>query len=351
MLHGITDRDRQGAKLEAALGYLGAEARVEDSREGPVLTLFDVRPGQSVRASKVKSLATDVAMALKAQDCRVVPHPEKGVVTFEVTRRPEQRQRVSMHAVLGEAVQDTPKMAVPIVVGRRVCGEPVVTDLAEAPHLLVAGTTGSGKSVFLRSLILSVAHSLDPWQCRLLLIDPKRLEFAEFSDLPHLLTKPVTDPEDSVLALRMLVREMENRYEAMRETGSRSLDEHNRRLEEAGRADEQLPRVVAVVDEYADLMVMSGKQVENAVRRITQVARAAGIHLVLATQRPSVDVVTGVVKANLPTRICFRVSSRADSRVILDQSGAENLLGHGDALWFDSGDVTRVHCAYPDLGV
>lgn len=344
----ISESDRQGHALETALESLGASCRVTDVREGPVLTLYDVEPTQGVRASKVAGLASDVAMALRAADCRAVQAPERGVVTFEVTRRPDQREPVSMAEVRHETAGDLINMRLPIVIGRGVCGTPQSIDLVDTPHLLVAGSTGSGKSVFLRSMILSLVDSCTPAECRLLLVDPKRLEFAEFEGLKHLVTKPVVDPHDAVLALRMAVKEMQNRYEAMAKTGARTLDEHNAIVREKS-PDLVLPRLVVVVDEYADLMVMAGKQVEHAVRRITQVARAAGIHLVLATQRPSVDVVTGVVKANLPSRLCFRVTSRTDSRVILDTPGAEKLLGKGDAYWFQSGDIRRVHCAFPDI--
>lgn len=345
----ITDMDRRAAELEMMFEQHRASATVEDIREGPCLTLFDVAPKEGVKVNRVRGLADEVAMQLRAQDCRAVSRPEDGVVTFEVTRRPDQRQGVLMSDVLQATVAEAMNMRLPFVMGKGVCGRPVVGDLSEAPHLLVAGSTGSGKSVFLRTLIRSLTHNLDATELRMVLIDPKRLEMAEFASLPHLLTSPVTDTNESVMAMRMLVKEMQNRYKAMEKTGARTLEEHNAILHRKGQGSAQLPRIVCVVDEYADLMTMAGKQVEDAVRRITAVARAAGVHLVLATQRPSVDVVTGVVKANLPTRLCFRVTSGTDSRVILDRRGAENLLGAGDALWFKAGDVERLHCAWPDM--
>lgn len=346
----ITDMDRRSATLEMVFEQHRASAMVKDIREGPCLTLFDVEPASGVKISKVRALAAEVAMALRAQDCRAVSKPEAGVVTFEVTRRKDQRQNVLMSGVLQETVAEAMNMRLPYVMGRGVCGTSVVADLSEAPHLLVAGSTGSGKSVFLRTMIRSLTHNLDAMELRMVLIDPKRLEMAEFANLPHLLTTPVTDTQESVMALRMLVKEMQNRYKAMEKTGARTLEEHNAILHQNGEGFAKIPRIVCVVDEYADLMTMAGKQIEDAVRRITAVARAAGVHLVLATQRPSVDVVTGVVKANLPTRLCFRVTSGTDSRVILDQRGAENLLGDGDSLWFKAGDVERLHCAWPDMG-
>lgn len=332
--------ERQSVQLESHLATLGAEATVTGIQRGPVVDTYYVQPNGNTRVSKLKLLSEDIARCLHTASCRVIADPEEGVVKLEVAKK--NRETLPLGALLACEEFVLSDAALPIIVGRDVLGRPVVEDLADMPHLLVAGTTGSGKSVFLNGLLLSLLRGSQRDNLRLLLIDPKRLEFNSYNALPHMLLPTVTDPNDAIVALRMLVREMEHRYTRLERDGVRNIAEFN----EGKPASARLPYVVCVVDEFADLMATAGKQVEAAVQRLAQMARAAGIHIVVATQRPSVGVITGAIKANIPARLSFRVASKVDSRVILDRPGAESLLGKGDGILTHGADPQRVHGAF-----
>ena len=368
----------QANRLVEALRTFRIDGRVTEIHPGPVITMFEFEPAPGVRISRIAGLADDLAMALKAVKVRIVaPIPGKGVVGFEVPN--EQREMVFLKEIIGSAEFRAKGHALPMALGKDIHGEPAVTDLAKMPHLLVAGTTGSGKSVGVNGMITSLLYHLTPDEVRFIMVDPKMLELSIYEGIPHLLLPVVTDPKKAALALKWAVDEMERRYETMKDAGVRDIRGYNRKveryleaLEEATRreADGQyaeesdlvsfgelfsdgepprkLPYIVVVIDEFADLMMVAGKEVEYCVARIAQKARAAGIHLILATQRPSTDVITGVIKANFPTRMAFRVSSGIDSRTILSTNGAENLLGQGDMLFMPPGTsrLMRVHGAY-----
>ena len=353
--------------LEIKLKEFGVEVIVESVHPGPVITRFEIQPAAGVKVSRISNLAKDLARSLAVISVRVVEViPGKTTVGIEIPN--EDRQIVRFSEVLSSAPYDDAKSPVTIALGHDIGGKPVIADLAKMPHLLVAGTTGSGKSVGVNAMILSILFKSTPDDARLIMIDPKMLELSIYEGIPHLLCPVVTDMKEAANALRWSVAEMERRYKLMAAMGVRNLAGFNRKVKEAEEAgtpltdplyrresmeDEapllkKLPTIVVVVDEFADMMMIVGKKVEELIARIAQKARAAGIHLILATQRPSVDVITGLIKANIPTRMAFQVSSKIDSRTILDQGGAEQLLGHGDMLYLPPGTglPIRVHGAF-----
>lgn len=362
--------DQISSTVEAVLKDFGVDVQVAGVQPGPVVTRFELDLAPGVKVSKISNLAKDIARSLSAIAVRVVEViPGKSYVGLELPNK--QREIVPLVEVLGCDAFQKSTSPLTMVLGKDIAGKPVVVDLAKMPHLLVAGTTGSGKSVGVNVMILSLLYKSQPEDVRLIMIDPKMLELSVYEGIPHLLTEVVTDMKDAANALRWCVGEMERRYKLMSSLGVRNLKGYNAKIEE-GIANgepikdptwkpgdsmhetvpelERLPHIVVVVDEFADMMMIVGKKVEELIARIAQKARAAGIHLILATQRPSVDVITGLIKANIPTRIAFQVSSKIDSRTILDQGGAEQLLGQGDMLYLPpgSGVPTRVHGAFVD---
>ena len=359
--------------LETKLADFGIKAEVKSVLPGPVVTRFEIQPAAGVKVSRISNLVKDLARSLAVISVRVVEViPGKSFVGIEIPN--ENRAMVMLGEVLTSAVYTEANSRLTLALGHDIAGEPIVADLAKMPHLLVAGTTGSGKSVGVNAMLLSLLYKATPEEVRLILIDPKMLELSVYEGIPHLLTPVITDMKDAANGLRWCVGEMERRYKLMAAMGVRNLDGFNKKIRDASAAGETitdpvwqpdplsiidvddqippdletLPHIVVVIDEFADMIMIVGKKVEQLIARIAQKARAAGIHLVLATQRPSVDVITGLIKANVPTRIAFQVSSRIDSRTILDQGGAEQLLGHGDMLYLPpgSGVPIRVHGAF-----
>jgi S-DNA-T family DNA segregation ATPase FtsK/SpoIIIE len=350
--------------IERKLKDFGVDVSVVAAYPGPVITRYEIEPAVGVKGSQIVNLAKDLARALSLVSIRVVETiPGKNLMGLELPN--PRRQVVRLSEILGSAVYSESHSPITLGLGKDISGKPVVVDLARMPHLLVAGTTGSGKSVGINAMILSILYKSDPSQVRLLMIDPKMLELSTYGDIPHLITPVVTDMREAGHALNWCVGEMDRRYRLMSRLGVRSLSGYNQKLAEARARGEPivdpfaldpftaapldpLPVIVVVIDELADLMMVTGKKVEELIARIAQKARAAGMHLILATQRPSVDVITGLIKANIPTRISFQVSSRVDSRTILDQMGAEALLGQGDMLYMPAGAgfPTRVHGAF-----
>ena len=318
---------------------------------GPVISLFEFRPGTAIKVSQIANLSKDLAMALAAEQVRVIaPIPGKDVVGIEVPNRV--REMVYLRDLLSHRSYTESKQKLPLVLGKDIAGKPTVHDLTRMPHLLVAGTTGSGKSIAIHSFLMSILYRMTPDQVRFLLIDPKMLELTAYKDIPHLLHPVVTESKDAVVALRWTVGEMERRNRLMSEAGVPNIAEYNAQVlanrDSQEEEQEHLPYIVIVIDELADLMMVAGKQVETAIARLAQLARAAGIHMMIATQNPTIKVVTGIIKANMPTRISFKVRSMQDSRVILDQNGADDLLGYGDMLHLPSGSskLQRVHGAF-----
>ena len=353
--------------LELKLKDFGVEAEVEKVQPGPVITRFEIQPAAGVKVSKISNLAKDLARSLAVISVRVVEViPGKTTVGIEIPN--EDREIVRLSEVLQTREFDEASSPVTLALGHDIGGHPVMADLAKMPHLLVAGTTGSGKSVGVNAMLLSILFKAPPEEVRLIMIDPKMLELSIYEGIPHLLAPVVTDMKEAANALRWCVAEMERRYKLMAAMGVRNLAGFNRKVKDAEKAGtpltdplfrresmedippelETLPVIVVVIDEFADMMMIVGKKVEELIARIAQKARAAGIHLILATQRPSVDVITGLIKANIPTRMAFQVSSKIDSRTILDQGGAEQLLGHGDMLYMPPGTSlpVRVHGAF-----
>jgi len=331
--------------LEEKLARFGIMGRVTSIKGGPVVTLFEYEPDADIKISKILALEDDLALAMRATSIRIIaPIPGRSVVGFEVAN--EQRRNVLFGDLVKSDLYLKRSGALPLVVGQDTVGNPVVADLSSMPHLLIAGSTGSGKSVALNTMLSGLLGCLRPDELKLILIDPKRLEFSSYSDIAHLLFPIVTDITDVPAVLRWVVGQMEERYEKMAVRGVRSVDDYNQQAVSAG--DEPFARIVLIVDELADLMMISGREVEDLIARIAQMARAAGIHMIVATQRPSVDVITGLIKVNFPARISFRVASKVDSRTILDCCGAERLLGRGDMLFFDASSVElrRIHGAY-----
>lgn len=363
---------RMADRLELKLREFGVEAAVVKVHPGPVITRFEIEPAAGVKVSRISGLAKDLARALAVISVRVVEViPGKSTMGIEVPN--EDRAVVRLREVLASSAYERAPSKLALCLGKDISGQPVVADLARMPHLLVAGTTGSGKSVGVNAMILSLLYKATPEEVRLILVDPKMLELSVYEGIPHLLTPVVTDMKDAAAALRWCVAEMERRYRLMASLGVRNMAGFNRKVSDAAKQGEPLkdplwkrpevvlegdvpeapdletlPAIVVVIDEFADMMMIVGKKVEELIARIAQKARAAGIHLLLATQRPSVDVITGLIKANIPTRISFQVSSKVDSRTILDQGGAEQLLGHGDMLYLPPGTAVpeRVHGAF-----
>ncbi|MEL6872572.1 MAG: DNA translocase FtsK, partial [Pseudomonadota bacterium] len=358
--------------LEDVLADFGVKGDVREIRPGPVITLFEFEPARGVKASRVIGLADDIARSMSAKSARIAVVP--GCNTLGIELPNAERETVALRDIIETPTFLEDGGRLPIALGKAIEGTPVVVDLARMPHLLVAGTTGSGKSVGVNAMIMSLLFTHPPSDLRLLMIDPKMLELSVYNGIPHLLTPVVTDPQKAIAALNWAIREMEDRYKRMADLGVRNIAGYNARLEDAAASGERLsqrvqtgfdretdqaiyedrevdltpmPNIVIVVDEFADLMAVAGKDIEAAVQRLAQMARAAGIHIVMATQRPSVDVVTGTIKANFPSRIGFRVASKIDSRTIINEHGAEQLLGHGDMLLSDgSGRLRRVHGAF-----
>ena len=364
--------EQNARMLETVLADFGVRGEIINVRPGPVVTLYELEPAAGVKSSRVIGLADDIARSMSAVACRVALVPGRNVIGIELPN--QDREMVYLRELLGAAEYENSRGELTLALGKGIGGEPVFADLARMPHLLIAGTTGSGKSVGINTMILSLVYRLPPDQCKLILIDPKMLELSVYEGIPHLLAPVVTDPRKAVVALKWTVREMEERYRKMSKVGVRNIEGFNTRVEEAEEKGETLTRtvhtgydehtgepvyeteeldyqampfVVVVIDEVADLMMVAGKDIEAMVQRLAQMARAAGIHLVMATQRPSVDVITGTIKANLPTRISFQVTSKIDSRTILGEQGAEQLLGQGDMLHMAGGGrLRRVHGAF-----
>jgi S-DNA-T family DNA segregation ATPase FtsK/SpoIIIE len=361
--------ERNARLLETVLEDFNVRGDIVEVRPGPVVTMYELEPASGIKASRVIALADDIARNMSALSARVATIPGRSVIGIELPN--PKREMVSLSELIGSEAFEDQNMSLPLILGKNIAGDAVIADLAPMPHLLVAGTTGSGKSVGLNCMILSLLYRYGPDQCKLIMIDPKMLELSMYDDIPHLLAPVVTEPGKAIRALKWTVEQMEERYRMMANLGVRALPSFNAKVREArakgaklGRrvqtgydADtgqplyeteqleyEVLPQIVVVVDELADLMMTAGKEVEFLIQRLAQKARAAGIHLIMATQRPSVDVITGVIKANLPTRISFQVTSKIDSRTILGEQGAEQLLGKGDMLYMPGGkQIIRVH--------
>jgi S-DNA-T family DNA segregation ATPase FtsK/SpoIIIE len=367
----LTDEalEENARMLEAVLSDFGVKGRITAVRPGPVVTLYEFEPAAGVKSSRVISLSDDIARSMSAVAARVAVVSGRNVIGIELPN--QLRETIYLRELLASGDYEKARAPLTLALGKTIGGEPVMADLAKMPHLLVAGTTGSGKSVGLNTMILSLLYRMAPEQCRLIMIDPKMLELSVYDGIPHLLSPVVTDPRKAVVALKWAVREMEERYRKMSKMGVRGVEAFNERVAKAKDKGEVLkrtvqtgfdretgkpvyedetlefeamPYIVVVVDEVADLMMISGKEIEGAVQRLAQMARAAGIHLIAATQRPSVDVITGNIKANFPTRISFQVTSKIDSRTILGEQGAEQLLGQGDMLYMAAGGrIRRVH--------
>lgn len=364
--------EQNARMLESVLDDFGIKGEIVKVRPGPVVTLYEVEPAPGTKSTRVINLADDIARSMCADSARVAVVPGKNAIGIELPN--SRREIVVLRELLASDAYEESKATLPICMGKDIGGEPVVVDLAAMPHLLVAGTTGSGKSVAINVMILSLVYKLTPAECRLIMIDPKMLELSVYDDIPHLLTPVVTDPQRAVVALKWVVREMEQRYKALAKLQVRNIGAYNKRLAEAREKGEvivhkvqtgfdhetgdpiyeeeeidltQLPMIVVIVDEMADLMLVAGKDIEALIQRLAQMARAAGIHLIMATQRPSVDVITGTIKANFSTRVSFQVTSKIDSRTILGEQGAEQLLGMGDMLYMAGGGrIKRVHSPF-----
>src|SRR5215203_2447557 len=361
--------EQNATLLESTLEDFGVRGEIINVRPGPVVTLYELEPAPGTKSSRVISLADDIARSMSAVSARVAVVQGRNAIGIELPNL--KRETVYLRELLASQDFESTKHRLALCLGKTIGGEPVIADLARMPHLLVAGTTGSGKSVAINTMILSLLYRLKPEECRLIMVDPKMLELSVYDGIPHLLSPVVTDPKKAIIALKWAVREMEERYKKMSKLGVRNIDGFNQRVAEAKAKNEviartvqtgfdrdtgeavyedeimdlePLPFIVVIVDEMADLMMVAGKDIEGAIQRLAQMARAAGIHVVLATQRPSVDVITGTIKANFPTRISFQVTSKIDSRTILGEMGAEQLLGQGDMLYMAGGGrIGRVH--------
>jgi len=360
---------RQNARLlESVLAEFGVKGQIDQIRPGPVVTMYELVPAPGVKTARVVALADDIARSMSVISCRVAVAQGRNAIGIEMPN--SKRETVYLRDLLSSNDYDKSTSILPMALGETIGGEPYIADLAKMPHLLIAGTTGSGKSVGVNAIILSILYKLPPEKCRFIMIDPKMLELSVYDGIPHLLAPVVTDPKKAIVALKWTVREMEDRYRRMSKIGVRNIGGYNEKANEAldkgehfertvqtgfddaGRPiyeteqirPEAMPYLVVVIDEVADLMMVAGKDIEGAVQRLAQMARAAGIHLIMATQRPSVDVITGTIKANFPTRISFQVTSKIDARTILGEQGAEQLLGQGDMLYMAGGGrVTRLH--------
>jgi S-DNA-T family DNA segregation ATPase FtsK/SpoIIIE len=353
---------RNAETLLEKLSEHGIEGNITEIRTGPLVTTYEFRPAPGVKANRVVAMAGDLALAMRCESVRVVPNiPGKGVMGFEIPN--EKRAIIGLRELLGCAAYAGSEAMLSLVIGKDIFGEPVIRDLSKMPHLLIAGATGSGKSVALHSLILSLLFRATPEDVRLILVDPKMLELTLYDGIPHLFHSVVTQPREAAQVLKWAVGEMRGRYQEMMENGVRHIDAYNQLVDRRSRSVlrvkardgeteemERLPYIVIVIDELADLMMTSAsrREVEDSITQLTQMARAAGIHLIFATQRPSVDVLTGIIKANFPSRVSFKVASQFDSRTILDQAGAETLLGFGDMLFLQPGvgGIVRVHGPY-----
>ena len=355
--------------LEGVLQDFGVRGEIINARPGPVVTLYELEPAPGIKSSRVIGLSDDIARSMSALSARVAVVSGRNAIGIELPN--PTREKVYLRELLATSEYNESSAKLPLCLGKTIGGEPVIVDLTRMPHLLIAGTTGSGKSVAINTMILSLLYRLTPDQCRLIMVDPKMLELSVYDAIPHLLTPVVTDPKKAIVALKWAVREMEERYKKMSKLGVRNIEGYNARVVEAKSKGEKLSRtvhtgydkesgeaiyeaeeldleplpfIVIIVDEMADLMMVAGKDIEGAVQRLAQMARAAGLHVILATQRPSVDVITGTIKANFPTRISFQVTSKIDSRTILGEQGAEQLLGQGDMLYMAGGGrISRVH--------
>ena len=363
--HDETVLARNARMLETVLKNFRVRGEIMDVRPGPVVTLYEFEPAPGTKSATVINLTDDIARSMSVVTARIAIVPGRSVIGVELPN--PVREMVYLREMFDHDTFRNTTANLAIALGKDISGEPVVADLARMPHLLVAGTTGSGKSVAINTMILSLLYRLPPERCRFIMVDPKMLELSVYDGIPHLLTPVVTDPKKAVVALRWAVREMESRYEAMSKLGVRNIEGYNARIAEMIANGEKMPKrtvpgetetvfdmgpsepvplpfIVVIVDEMADLMLVAGKEIEAAIQRLAQMARAAGIHLIMATQRPSVDVITGTIKANFPTRISFQVTSKIDSRTILGEAGAEQLLGQGDMLYMQGGGrITRVH--------
>lgn len=327
------------------LAHFKIDGDVVRTYAGPVVSTFEFKPAANVKVSKILNLQDDLAMALSAETIRIqAPIPGKDVVGIEIPN--DTVDTIFLRELIESKLFQESKSPLTIVLGKDIVGKPFITDLKKLPHLLIAGTTGSGKSVGINAMILSLLYKNSPDQLRLLMIDPKMLEFSIYNDIPHLLTPVITKAKQAIVALNNMVNEMERRYELMSQTRTKNIENYNEKVKKEG--GEHFPYIVVIIDELADLMMTSGKDVEHSIARLAQMARASGIHLVVATQRPSVDVVTGLIKANLPSRISYRVGQRVDSKIILDQQGAESLLGRGDMLFTPPGStgLVRLHAPW-----
>lgn len=366
--------EQNAALLQTVLKDFNIEGDIIKVNPGPIVTLYELEPAPGTKSSRIIGLADDIARSMSAISVRVAVIPGKNAIGIELPNLT--RETIYMREMLASRPYELTTAKLPLILGKDIGGEPIIADLARMPHLLVAGTTGSGKSVSINTMLLSLLYRHSPETCRLIMIDPKMLELSVYDDIPHLLTPVVTEPHKAITALKWAVHEMEDRYRAMSKLGVRNIEGYNKRIREAQKSGEiimhkiqtgfdpetgkpifeeqpinlvELPYIVIIVDEFADLMLVAGKDVENAIQRLAQMARAAGIHLIMATQRPSVDVITGVIKANFPTRISFAVTSKIDSRTILGDGGAEQLLGMGDMLYMaPGGRIKRVHGPFVD---
>lgn len=337
--------DQKIADLLDKLRRFKIDGDVVRTYSGPVVTTFEFKPAAHIKVSKILTLQDDLAMALKAQTIRIqAPIPGKDVVGIEIPNK--NIETIYLKEILQSELYKNAKSELTIALGKDIVGDPFITDLKKLPHLLIAGTTGSGKSVGINAMLLSLLYRNSPKTLRLIMIDPKMLEFSIYNDIPHLLTPVITEPKKAIAALANLVAEMERRYKIMSQTRTKNIETYNEKVKKEG--GETLPFIVVIIDELADLMMTSGKEVEFHIGRLAQMARASGIHLIVATQRPSVDVVTGLIKANLPSRISYRVGQKIDSKVILDQMGAESLLGRGDMLFTPPGSpgIVRLHAPF-----
>ena len=369
--HHLSDEalEENARMLESVLDDYGVKGEIVSVRPGPVVTMYELEPAPGLKASRVIGLADDIARSMSALSARVSTVPGRSVIGIELPN--ENREKVVLREILSARDYGDGNQRLPLALGKNIGGDPVVANLAKMPHLLIAGTTGSGKSVAINTMILSLLYKLSPEECRLIMIDPKMLELSVYDGIPHLLSPVVTDPKKAVVALKWVVGEMEERYRKMSKMGVRNIEGYNGRVREALKKGEMfsrtvqtgfddetgepvfetesfepeiLPFIVVIVDEMADLMMVAGKEIEACIQRLAQMARASGIHLIMSTQRPSVDVITGTIKANFPTRISFQVTSKIDSRTILGEMGAEQLLGQGDMLYMAGGaKITRVH--------
>ena len=361
-------------KLLNVLGDFGVKGQIIDVSQGPVVTLYEFEPAAGTKSSRVIGLSDDIARSLSAISTRIAVIPGRNVLGIELPNK--QRAFFCLRELIETTEYQDQSITLPLILGKDLAGKPFIADLAKMPHLLVAGTTGSGKSVAINAMIMSLLYRYTPQECRLIMIDPKMLELSIYDNIPHLLTPVVTEPAKAIIALKWAVKEMENRYRLMATIGVRNIASYNTKIMETAQQGkvlertvqtgfdpntgkpiyesmaismEKMPFIVVIVDEMADLMIVAGKDIESLIQRLAQMARAAGIHIIMATQRPSVDVITGVIKANFPSRISFKVTSKIDSRTIFSEQGAEQLLGMGDMLYMgNSAKITRVHGPFVD---